>query len=354
MRILENELYLEDIENITKFNLQYSIIKNKSFLITGASGMIGSCLVDTLMMLNKKESLNIKVYALGRNEVNAKERFYKYWNDELFKFISCDINNDIKIEKVEKIDYIIHLASNTHPKAYAIYPIETITTNVIGTKRLLDYAVEHNCKRFVFASSVEIYGENRGDVEKFNEDYLGYINCNKLRAGYPESKRCGEALCQAYIKQKNMDIVIPRLSRCFGPTVLENDSKASSQFIKNGIDGKDIVLKSEGNQYYSYSYVTDAVLGILTVLLNGKNGEAYNISDESCDIRLKDMAQIIAKYVGKKVVFDLPDDTEKEGFSKATKARMDNKKIVEIGWRCQNDIKEALIKTIEIIKNMRG
>lgn len=353
MKLLDNELYNHDINNIINFNLPYSNFKNKSFLITGASGMIGSCIVDTLMMLNEKESLNIKVYALGRNEENARERFYKYFDNELFKFISCDINNDIKIENVEKIDYVIHLASNTHPKAYSTYPIETITTNVIGTKNLLDFAVEHNCERFVFSSSVEVYGENKGDVEKFDEKYLGYIDCNTLRAGYPESKRCGEALCQAYIKQKNMDIVIPRLSRCFGPTMLMSDSKASSQFIKNGIDKENIILKSEGNQYYSYIYVADAVLGILVILLNGKNGEAYNISDESCDIRLKDMAKIIAEYVGTKVIFDLPDDIEKEGFSKATKARMDNEKVIKIGWKCQNDIKKALIKTIEIIKNMR-
>lgn len=353
MEILENKLYLEDIENIIKFNLPYSNLKNKSFLITGASGMIGSCLVDVLMMLNDKQNLNIKIYALGKNKENARERFYKYWDNKLFEFISCDINNTIEINNVEKIDYVIHLASNTHPKAYSTYPIETITTNVIGTKNLLDYAVEHNCKRFVFASSVEIYGENKSDVEIFDENYLGYINCNTLRAGYPESKRCGEALCQAYIKQKNMYIVIPRLARCFGPTMLMNDSKASSQFIKNGLNKEDIILKSEGNQYYSYIYVTDAVLGILVVLLNGKNGEAYNISDESCDIKLKDMAKIIAEYVGTKVIFDLPDDVEKEGFSKVTKARMDNKKIIKIGWKCQNDIKKALIKTLEIIKNMR-
>ena len=303
MNILENKIYLDDIKNIIEFNLPFSTLKSKTFLIAGASGMIGSCLVDALMLLNEKNDLDIKVYALGRNEENAKKRFHKYWNNKLFKFISADINNTININNVEKIDYTIHLASNTHPKAYSTYPIETINTNIIGTKNLLDYAKEKNCKRFLFASSVEVYGENKGDVEKFNENYLGYIDCNTLRAGYPESKRCGEALCQAYIKQKDMDIVIARIARCFGPTMLMNDSKASSQFIKNGLNSENIILKSEGNQYYSYVYVVDAVLGILLLLLNGKKGEAYNVSDESCDISLKDMAKIIADYSKTKVVF---------------------------------------------------
>lgn len=350
MKILDCELYLKDIENIIKFNLKYSKLQNKSVLITGAAGMIGSCIVDTLMMLNKEKSLNIKIFALVRNKNNAKERFYKYLDNELFEFVECDINEKININNVSKIDYIIHLASNTHPKAYSTYPIETITTNVIGTKNLLDYAVEHNCERFIFASSVEIYGENKGDIEKFNKDYLGYINCNTLRAGYPESKRCGEALCQAYIKQNDMDIVIPRISRCFGPTMLMNDSKASSQFIKNGIEKQNIVLKSDGNQYYSYIYVTDATLGIFTVMLNGKKGEAYNVSDKSCDIKLRDMANIIANYANTEVIYDLPDEIEKAGFSRATKAILDNNKLIKIGWKCQNDIRTALIKTLDIIK----
>ena len=144
-----------------------------------------------------------------------------------------------------KIDYVIHAASNTHPVAYASDPIGTITANVFGTQYLLDYAKEADCKRFVFLSSVEIYGENRGDTDKFTEDYLGYIDCNTMRAGYPESKRTGEALCQAYRKQMEMDVVIPRLSRVYGPTMLMSDTKALSQFILKSVKQEDIVLKSE-------------------------------------------------------------------------------------------------------------
>ena len=165
------------------------------------------------------------------------------------------------------MDYCIHLASSTHPVQYATDPIGTITANIIGTRNLLEFASSHGCKRFAFASSNEIYGENRGDTELFKEDYCGYIDCNTMRAGYPESKRCGEALCQAYIRQKNMDIVIPRLTRSYGPTLLSSDTKALTQFLHKGLAGEDIVLKSEGTQYYSYTYVADAVSGLLTVLL---------------------------------------------------------------------------------------
>ena len=173
-----------------------------------------------------------------------------------------------------------------------------------------------------------------------------------MRAGYPESKRCSEALCQAYIKQKNMDIVIPRPTRSYGPTMLMSDTKAISQFIKNGISGEDIVLKSAGTQYYSYTYVADAVTGILTVLLKGECGEAYNISDVKSDIMLKDLAAIIARMVGTQVVFEIPDTVETAGYSKATKARLDGSKVHGLGWKAKYDIESGMERTIRILKDI--
>lgn len=79
------------------------------------------------------------------------------------------------------VDYILHLASNTYPMPYSTDPIGTITTNIIGVQNLLDFVVEHNATRFAYASSNEIYGENRGDVEMFDEKYCGYIDCNTMR-----------------------------------------------------------------------------------------------------------------------------------------------------------------------------
>ena len=183
---------------------------------------------------------------------------------------------------------------------------------------------------------------------------LRYINCNTLRAGYPESKRCGEALCQAYKSQKGLDIVIPRVTRTFGPTMSMSDTKAASQFIKKGVSGEDIVLKSAGTQYFSYTYVADAVSGLLTVLLKGESGEAYNIADESCDIRLKDLAGIIANINGKKVIFEIPDAIEAAGYSTATKARLDGSKLKSLGWKPRYDIKNGIERTVEILKTIQG
>ena len=350
MKVYENSDYIEDVKKTAHLPLPWQMLTDSSVLISGASGLVGSFLVDVLMYRNKSAGMNCHIYALGRNTDRARERFSYCWNSGLFDFIAADINKGNCDIPADKVGYVLHLASNTHPVAYATDPIGTITTNIIGLINMLELAAAHGAKRFAFASSNEIYGENRGDTELFDESYCGYIDCNTVRAGYPESKRCGEALCQAYISQKGMDIVIPRLTRTYGPTMLKSDTKAISQFINKGVAGEDIVLKSAGTQFYSYTYVSDAVSGLLTVLLLGKKGEAYNIADAASDITLKELAQIIAGKVGRKVVFELPDKTEQAGYSKATKARLDSGKLKSLGWSAMYDIKNGICRTIDILR----
>lgn len=351
MKVYENMDYQEDVTYVASLPLPWEKLQNKAILISGATGLIGSCLVDVIMKRNL-QGMNCRVYALGRNAHRAQARFSYCSDSPLYEFVPYDISNPLKRDDIGTVDYVLHLASNTHPMQYATDPIGTITTNIFGTYHMLEFAQTHCASRCAFTSSNEIYGENRGDAEMFDEHYCGYIDSNTMRAGYPESKRCGEALCQAYIKQKGMDIVIPRLTRSYGPTMMMSDTKAISQFIKKGIAGEDIVLKSAGTQYYSYTYVADAVAGLLTVLLKGKCGEAYNISDAASDIMLKDLAGIIADIAQKKVVFELPDAVEAAGYSKATKARLDGTKLQKLGWKAKYDIQSGMERTIRILSQI--
>lgn len=353
MQLYNNVCYMEDIHYIGSLPLPWEKLQNNSLMLSGATGMIGSVLVDVLLEKNRIDGMNCTVYAIGRNEEKAKARFSKFAVDPHFVFIPYDVKSPFERSDLGTVDYILHLASNTHPMQYSTDPIATITTNIIGVQNLLEFAVEHHATRFAFASSNEIYGENRGDVEFFEENYCGYINSNTMRAGYPESKRCGEALCQAYKAQKGLDVVIPRPTRSYGPTMLMSDTKAISQFIKKGIAGEDIVLKSAGTQIFSYTYVADAVAGLLTILLKGENGEAYNIAEEHSDIMLKDLASIIAGINGKKVVFEIPDAVEAAGYSTATKARLDGHKLQALGWKPKYDIKSGIARTIAILKELQ-
>lgn len=339
--MVEVKTYQSSIDYVCGLNLPWEKMSGKLVLISGATGMIGSFLIHVLMQRNEVK----KVLAVGRTEKTARERLGEYWESDRFEFIAHDVN--LPFKETPKADFILHLASNTHPVAYASDPIGTITANIIGTQNLLEFASHCKTERFLFASSVEIYGENQGDTEFFDEGYCGYIDCNTLRAGYPEGKRAGEALCQAYRKAKGLDIVIARLARVYGPTMLLSDTKAISQFIKNGINKQNIVLKSEGNQLYSYNYVADAVAGLLTILLKGKDGESYNIADKDSDITLKNLAKLIASATGTKVIFDLPSELEREGYSKTTKARMNSDKLHALGWKAHWNITSGIFNTLK-------
>lgn len=350
---INNEIYQSDIKQAADLPIGWSDFSGKTILITGATGMIASVIIDILMYRNSRLGENeqgVFIIAVSRNEEKARARFGEYWNSNLFKYISYDITQPLP--ELGEIDYILHAASNTHPRVYSTDPIGTITANVQGTYQLLEYASSHKCKRFLFFSSVEIYGENRNDVEKFDEKYLGYIDCNTMRAGYPESKRLGETLCHAFSSQKGQRFVIGRFSRVYGPTMAVDDSKAIAQFIKKAVSGEDIVLKSEGNQLYSYTYVVDAAAAVFYLLLYGESGSAYNVADKESDIRLKDLAGLLAQEAGTDVVFELPDQTEKAGYSSATKALLDSSKMESLGWNAFTPIGTGLRKTVQILRTI--
>jgi nucleoside-diphosphate-sugar epimerase len=344
-----NTLYKEDIAGIASYAIDWERLTNTNILITGATGLIGTALIDALMYRNAVYNDTITVYAMARNIEKATERFGDYFNNPHFIFMRQDVQTPIQIEK--EIDFIIHGASNTHPIAYSNDPINTVLLSVIGTKNILDLAVSRNVKRTVFLSTVEIYGENRGDVEQFDETYCGYIDCNTLRAGYPEGKRAAEALCQAYISERKSDIVIARCSRVYGATMSSDDSKAIAQFLRNAAKNENIVLKSKGTQHYSYCYAADICRAILFLLLNGRNGEAYNIADSSKCVSLYEIARLLSNYTKQQIMYDNPDSAEVKGYSKATKAILDCSKIDTLGWKATLSIEKGLIRTLEIMKS---
>ena len=337
--------YQEDLHYVLSIK-GIDSLRNKAFLITGASGLIGLCLIDALMLFNK-QGANITVYAVGRSKERAIERLGEYYSDDHFHYIEQDVRDPLPAGL--SVDYIIPLASNTHPVAYSQYPIETIEINVKGAGFALKKAAECGAT-VLYPSSVEIYGNARGE-DVFNEDYTGQLNLSNARSCYNESKRLCEALCQSYVAEQNIRVKIVRLSRVFGPTMLMSDTKASSQFILNALRNEDIILKSKGEQFFSYTYVADAVAALLFVLIHGDNGQAYNTANEECNVRLIDFAKICANLSGTKVLFDLPSSCERSGFSIATKAIMSIEKLSDLGFIPHYSFFDAVSRTISILRD---
>ncbi len=348
MEYFEHPFYLEDIEEIAKDERIRDGFSGKCVAVTGASGMLGTILVDSFMEMNRKHDAGIIVLAMSRNMTKLLNRFRRYEGNPSLVLIEGDITKEFA-PKGCKPDYIIHAASNTHPLEYSGDPIGTITTNVFGTWRILEWLKKSGRGRLLLVSSVEIYGESISGETPFREKDFGYIDCNTLRAGYPESKRLSETMIQAYLSEENTDSVISRLCRVYGPTLEKDDSKALSQFLRKGLEGKDIVLKSEGNQYYSYLYAADAVSAILYTAVFGEKGEAYNAASLRSNARLKELAGMIADISKTSVVFELPDEKERQGFSKATAALLDPGKLEELGWSARFSIEEGIGRTLKIL-----
>lgn len=312
-------------------------IDDCNILITGATGLIGSCIVDELM-----KNAGCHVYAAGRNIERAKTKFGTYFQSKRFHFLQYDVEKPL--DGNVTFDYIIHAASNASPNFFALNPVGVIMSNIMGTKNLLDYGRTHGMKRFLYVSSGEVYGN--GDVEEWKEDDSGYVDCMTMRSCYPTSKRAAETLCVAYMHQHNVDVVVARPCHTYGPGFTESDTRAFAQFVRNARKHENIVLKSKGEQYRSWLYVKDCVSAIFTILLNGQSGEAYNVADKKTCITIRELAETIADIGGVKVVFDVPSDVEKQGFSFIRKAVFDTRKLEALGWKPRYSLQDALVETI--------
>lgn len=333
-------MYGESVKELAK-KLE---LKNSSILVTGATGLIGSCAIDVLTVANNELGANIKIYALSRNKKKIENRF------------GADVTPVVQdivdpLDSGIKYDYIIHGASNADPKSYATQPVETILTNVIGNRNVLDYCKKHPKTRMILTSSFEVYGELK-DQDFYSENMSGVIDQTILRNGYPESKRCCELLVRSYVDEYGIDAMVARLPSVYGPTMLESDSKAHAQFIRNALNGENIVLKSKGEQRRTYCYVIDVVSALFKILCVGESGEIYNISNENSVASIAEVARTCAEIAGTKVVFDLPDAVESRGFSQSKNCILVNKKLRNLGWSGKFSLREGLVETLEYLRGM--
>ena len=345
--LYNNQLYLSDIDTCIRHIVNLSQLKNKNVLVTGATGLIGSFIVDIMHRLNEKLNFNIKIYALGRSIKRLNDRFTYLENGEDVFFIEQDIVKEIGMYDVD-LDYCIHAASNAYPEVMYNDPVGTIMANVNGTYNLLHYLKRNNGKRFLFVSSGEVYGSCK-DIYSFTEFSSGTVDLLNVRSCYPLSKRAAENLCIAFSEQYGMEIVIVRPSHTYGPNNKQNDNRANVQFVENALRHKPIILKSSGQQLRSYTYIADTCSGLLSVMLYGENQAAYNLSNSKSIVTIRNFAEIVAKKGNVDIFFE-DDSSQASPFDRAV---LDNKRLEDLGWNAEYDIEEGIQHTMEISRWMK-
>lgn len=339
--------YFHDIENVAHLPLPWEKLSGCNILITGATGLIGTCLTQVLMARSGKD---YHVYATGRDEARAKERFAKFLSDPSFHFIPYDVTMPLEASGVP-FHYIIHAASNASPNFFANHPVEVIKSNILGVSHLMEYGISHQMRRLLYVSTGEVYGE--GDGHEFTENFSGYVDCTSSRSCYPSSKRAAETLCVSYAAEYGADVVIARPCHTYGPHFTEKDNRVYAQFIRNVLQGQDIIMKSTGEQFRSWCYVVDCVSALLYILLRGINGQAYNIADNSSNISIRNLAEMIAGIGGKEVVMQLPSDDEKKGYNVVTRSVFSTQKLESLGWSVHGSMIEKMERTVEECKNRK-
>ena len=343
---LENTTYQKDVKRAWSILGGSKGFERKTVLVTGATGLIGSFLVDMFLYANLSWNAKINVLAVSRKRSNLIQRFGENPDSGLC-YIEQDISQPFEVK--ETIDYIIHAAGNAYPAAFREKPVETLLSNVTGTRNLLELARKNQNCPFLFVSSGEVYGGNTCLEYPLMENDYGYVDVLSPRSCYPMGKRAGENLCVSWMQEYGTPVKIVRPCHTFGPNVTESDNRATVQFMKNVIRQEDIVLKSEGKQIRSYCYVADCASALLFVLLNGEHAKAYNLAtDETISIR--GFADECANIAGKQVILQLPNQTEKEERTPIKNQILSDKALRELGWKKKFSIKEGMEHSIEIMR----
>ncbi len=332
-----NNIIDKEIKKIlADHNCRWEQLAGKTVLITGATGLIGQTLVQFLLNVESESAPGLKIIAAVRNSGKALKLFGIHENLDL---IAGDIREPIHCDR--NVDYVIHAASATSSRDFIERPVDVIETAIGGTKQVLEFSREKSIKGFVYLSSMEVYGTPQTD-ELIDEQHSTDLDTTKVRSCYPESKRMCEALCVSYCEQYGVPARIIRLTQTFGPGVVYDDGRVFAEFARCAIEGRDIVLHTKGETKRSYLYTIDAVTAILTVLLNGENGEAYNAANEETYCSIYEMAELVAKQCAEGAIDVKIEETdaEKLGYAPVLHMNLKTDKIRSIGWKAETGLKE--------------
>lgn len=324
--------------------------RDKTFLITGSSGLIGTNVVSMLLDFNKRYACNIKIIAHVLNEDEIENNKVLKNNKELITFVICDIRD---FQYNGNFDYVIHTVGVTGgSKQHIDNPLRTIFVSIDGTRKMLDVCSEKKCSGFIFLSTLEIYGNTGFSSSSISEHDGGFLDPASVRSSYSESKRICETLCVSYHKEYGLPTYIARLTASFGKYVSIKDKRVFAQFAHSIINNSNIVLKSNGLTVRNYCDAEDTARAFLYIMKNGTAGCAYNIANPSTEITIKDLAlKFISLFPNKKtkLIFEL-DDVSKYGYNAEMRNVLNADCLLNLGWKPKYTLEDSIIRLVESLE----
>ncbi|MBQ8994540.1 MAG: NAD-dependent epimerase/dehydratase family protein [Oscillospiraceae bacterium] len=347
----DSRQWIEDIDRVLLQFPEIKLLSGKTVLVSGATGLIGSAIVEVFLRFNEKHKEKIKMVIAGRSKEKIEGQIGILLPAKEIEFWKFDASDPFGTPDM-KVDYIVHAASNADPRKIMEEPVETILDNVIGLKHLLEIAKKDKAERLVYVSSSEVYGIIT-ESKPLKVDRYGMINHLEPRSSYAVGKKAGESLCVAYAKEYGVDSIIVRPGHIYGPTASPKDSRVSSAWVFDAVSGKDIVMKSSGEQRRSYCYCLDCASAIIKILLSTDVEEnVFNISNPASIITIRQMAEIITREAEVTLRIDEPSQLEKKQFNPMLNSSLDSTELEKIGWRGLFDAEEGIEHTIAILKEI--
>lgn len=342
----KNKIVQEDLRMMAEEQLDWHQFDGKTILVTGATGMLATYISYFLLYLKEERGIDLKLLALCRTKSKAEKTFKVFLNKPYFELVLQDVCEPIPYDG--SIDYIFHLASNASPHFINTDPVGIIKSNLLGTFNILELAKVKKTSKVIFASTREVYGKNE-EEDSLTETSFGTIDPLENRSCYPESKRAAETILRSYFLQYGVIFNTLRIAHSYGPGMnLHSDGRVMADLIGNIVEGKNIELKSTGEALRAFCYITDAVTGLFYAALKGGPGEAYNLANETEEISIRNLAQMLVSLhqdKNLKVVFNIPDTNT--GYCNYKRVGLNTNKIESLGWQPKVSLKEGCQRTIQ-------
>lgn len=339
-----SNLYKEYMKNSFDNIVGIDQLRGKNIFVTGSTGLIGSVVIEMLSEMNRDYGLGMEIIAGARNEIEAERMFSGFSS----KITICKYSAEEGFPQI-KVDYIIHCVGNATPDKYVKFPCETMNITVNSIQHILRYSTKHKVIKIVFVSSSEVYGITAG-MKPIEENEFGYIDLSDIRSDYGVAKRYAEMLCLAYCVEHNVPVTIARPGHIYGHTFKEYDKRVYAMFARCCQEKRDIVLKSDGSSVRSYCHVIDCASAILTIMLSGEIGQAYNIADDIQTTSIVELANCFAKHGGISVKFDIPVESERKQFNAMSFSALDGKKLKELGWKASLSVDDGVACILECLE----